>query len=277
MEKDNNNNPKSRLCRDFDIIRGYNMNIKIYYVYHSCFILEFNSCYIMFDYYKHHKDKKIQNFDFDNLLQNIMESNKPFYIFVSHGHSDHFNRKIFDYNSSNTTYILSDDIEPNKVKTNTSNISEVLSNTKFIGSEKHIELGCLKIDSFSSTDLGLSFLISVENKNIFYAGDLNWWAWSDDTKEEAKYMENLYKGIIDQIKSAKIPIDVAFFPVDKRLEQNYDLGGSYFINELEPKYFIPMHFGNEFDSLKMFSDKYKNIYTKTNIINIENENSIITI
>jgi L-ascorbate metabolism protein UlaG (beta-lactamase superfamily) len=253
------------------------MDIKIYYVYHSCFILEFESCYMMFDYYKHYSYKKEQDFDFDNLIQNIMESNKLFYIFVSHGHSDHFNKKIFDYNSSKVIYILSDDINPDKIKTKISDFSETSTNIKFISSEKSLDLGCVKIDTFSSTDLGLSFLIEIENKIIFYAGDLNWWAWSDDTEEEAKHMESLYKDIITKIKKSNKSIDIAFFPIDKRLEQNYDMGANYFIKQLEPKHFIPMHFGNEYESLKIFSNKYINIYSKINIVSIDNINSIVTV
>ncbi len=246
-----------------------NMNIKVYYVHHSCFILEFDSCYMMFDYYKHCGYKNEQDFDFDGLIKTILESNKPFYIFVSHSHSDHFNKKIFDFNSSNTFYILSDDIKLDKVLASSS------SNINFISPGNTLKLGDLTINAFSSTDLGVSFMIDAENKIIFHAGDLNWWAWSDDTKEEAEYMENLYKNTVEQIKKANKSIDIAFFPIDKRLEENYAMGGIYFIKHLEPKVFIPMHFDSEFEITKMFSDNYQNIYPKTKIIKITSLNKKI--
>ena len=217
------------------------MNIKAYYIYHSCFVLELDSCYIMFDYYKHYNYKEGQDIDFDRLIENILKSNKEFYIFVSHGHGDHFNKKIYEYNSLKTTYILSDDINTSNTKSIHMS-SELMDNIKFINSGQSLSIENLKINTFSSTDLGLSFIIEVDDATIFYAGDLNWWAWPDDTEEEAKYMEDLYKGIINQIQNADKSIDIAFFPVDKRLEQNYDMGANYFIKKLKPKYFIPMHF-----------------------------------
>ena len=238
------------------------MSIKICYVYHSCFIVELDSCYIMFDYYKHYNSKEANDFNFDNLIRTILDSKKPFYIFVSHGHSDHINKKIFDYNSQKTSYILSDDV---KTETNSSNIN-------YISPGNMLKLDDISINAFSSTDLGVSFMIDVNNTVIFYAGDLNWWAWPDDTKEEAEYMENFYKTTVEEIKKINKEINIAFFPVDKRLEENYDMGGNYFIEHLHPKVFIPMHFGNDYEATKMFRDKYYNVYTNTKIVEITNTN-----
>lgn len=247
------------------------MSVKVYYVYHSCFILEFDSCYMMFDYYKHYDYNEEHDFDFDSLIKTILESNKPFYIFASHSHSDHFNKKIFEFDSSNTFFILSDDIKLDKASASTS------SNIRFIGLGNTLKLGNLTINAFSSTDLGVSFMIEVEKMVIFHAGDLNWWAWSDDTKEEAEYMENLYKNTVEQIKKVNKSIDIVFFPVDKRLEENYAMGGDYFIKHLKPKFFIPMHFGNEFEITKMFLDKCQNVYPETEIIKITSINNIVAI
>lgn len=257
---------------------GNYMNIKAYYVYHSCFILELHSCYMMFDYYKHYNYKDGQDIDFNSLIENILKSGKAFYIFASHGHGDHFNKKIFEFNSPGTSYILSDDINTNKALNENIHLSnELMNNIKFIGSGQSLNLGDLKIKTFSSTDLGLSFIIEVEDITIFYAGDLNWWAWPDDTEEEAKYMEDLFKEIVNQIQNADKSIDIAFFPVDKRLEQNYDMGANYFIKNLKPKYFVPMHFGDEFNTTKIFLDKYKNIFQETKILTIESMNSIVNL
>jgi organic radical activating enzyme len=50
-------------------------------------------------------------------------------------------------------------------------------------------------------------------------------------------------------------IDIAFFQVDPRLEENYDLGAEYFIYEIKPKLFVPMHFRENHGVTKKFSDK----------------------
>ncbi len=254
------------------------MNIKVYYIYHSCFVLEFDKCFIMFDYYKHFKHEKCQDIDFSSLMENVLKSNKILYIFASHGHGDHFSKKVFEFNSSKTRYIFSDDIKNNNsYKKSISMSNELVNNINFMSSGQSLDIDNLKIIAFSSTDLGLSFIIEVENTTIFFAGDLNWWAWPDDTKEEAKYMEDLFKSIIANIINAGKSIDIAFFPVDQRLEQNYDMGASYFIEYLKPKYLVPMHFGNEFNTTKMFLKKYENIYPETKLIMIESVNSIINL
>lgn len=249
------------------------MKVKTYFVNHSCFILELKDCYIMFDYYKHYNYENGQDIDFDNMLENILKSNKAFYIFASHGHGDHFNKKIFDFNSPNTFYILSDDIKSNIEKINIQN--EIMDKIKFVSPGQVLNIGDLKIYSFASSDLGLSFIIEIEDITIFYAGDLNWWAWSDDTAEEAKYMEDLFKGIMNDIINTNKSIDIAFFPVDPRLEENYDWGANYFIKHMNPKNFIPMHIGNETNITKLFFDKYKNIYPDTKIYTIDSVNSLI--
>ncbi len=231
---------------------------------------------MMFDYYKHYKIG--QDIDFDSFIESILKSDKAFYIFASHGHGDHFNKKIFEYNSPKTTYILSDDIKKNKSLNKNMNLpKELMDNIKFISSGQNFKIDSLNINTYSSTDLGLSFIIESEDATIFYAGDLNWWAWPDDTVEEANYMENLFKSIINEVKNADKPIDIAFFPVDQRLEQNYDWGANYFIKHLKSKYFVPMHFGNEFNTTKIFSNKNKNIYPETKMLTIESVNSIVNL
>ncbi|MPN53382.1 hypothetical protein SDC9_201046 [bioreactor metagenome] len=113
----------------------------------------------------------------------------------------------------------------------------------------------MKIKTLGSTDLGVSFLVSADGISIFHAGDLNWWYWWDDTPEEIRTMEQAFKKEIHKLRDIKI--DVAFFPVDPRLKHNYSLGGEYFIKEIKPEIFIPMHFGEDYRAIKAFADKVK--------------------
>jgi len=70
------------------------------------------------------------------------------------------------------------------------------------------------------------------------------------------YEERDFKYEIDKIKDEKI--DIAFFPVDPRLEEFSHLGGEHFIKTMSPKLFIPMHFGDSFSVCKDFADKVQN-------------------
>ena len=118
----------------------------------------------------------------------------------------------------------------------------------------------INIKTFGSTDLGVSFLLNVDNINIFYAGDLNWWHWESNSEEDNLNEEKIFKEEIEKIKGANI--DLAFFPVDPRLGSAFYYGGKYFIEELKPKYFVPMHFGDKLSVTSDFIHKMGDCGTK---------------
>ena len=240
--------------------------MKIYYIFHSCFIVETESSFLLFDYYKNKRDKN-QDFDFNELLMSIFKSNKNLYVFSSHSHQDHFNNQVLSWinEKENTYYILSSDI---KLYDNVKNVHTAKQNENFT-------LNNLDISTFGSTDEGVSFLINVDGINIFHAGDLNWWKWPDDTSEEGKEMEDAFKQIIDDVVKAAAMIDVAFFPVDPRLDDNYLCGGKYFIEKLNPKVFIPMHFWGSFRTTSNFKRSQNTL--GTDIIEISHSNQPLAI
>lgn len=220
--------------------------MKIEYIYHSGFSLETENYFLVFDYYRGEIELK----------------DKPTYVFCTHDHPDHFNPEIFNWakGKSNILYILSSDIE------NTPPVKAT-----FIDPYEEFIINDLHIKTFGSTDKGVSFLIQVDKKNIFFAGDLNWWHWKDNTDAEKYQEEKDFKAEINKIKGNNI--DLAFFPVDPRLEEYYYLGGDYFINEIQPKVFVPIHFGDNYEITKKFINKMKD--SSTYIVEITSENQII--
>lgn len=230
--------------------------MKIYYIYHSCFVVEDEKNILIFDYYKTPKksDSKIDILDF------VKRKDKQVYIFASHIHYDHFNPEILNWYELNNDikYIFSSDI-----KTNLKNLD-----ITFLEENQEKKILDINIKTYGSTDEGVSFWIELKEKVLFYAGDLNWWAWTDDTLEEEKYMKDKFQEIIKDIENNNRRIDIAFFPVDPRLEENMYKGGEYFINKLEPKYFVPMHFDKGYTEIEKFRKKYSSI--KTKILSIEN-------
>lgn len=209
------------------------------YIYHSCFLVELESYLLIFDYYKNPDTKK-------NYLNEVLASkknyNKKILVFSSHSHYDHFNPEILEWNKKycDISYILSNDIYENN--------SIILRDNYFVAKENEkISFDSrVEIFSFGSTDLGVSFLVKIDNTLIFHAGDLNWWNWGEeDTEEEALEMENNFKAIINNIENVTKKlgnIDIAFFPVDPRLGIHSRDGADYFIKILNPKILVPMHF-----------------------------------
>lgn len=229
-------------------IRKEVIKLKINYIYHSGFTIEEEDYYLIFDYYK----------------GDIELKDKETIIFCSHGHHDHFNSEILNWNNEKTTYVFSDDID----------VAEA-DHIHFMGPYEELTLKGIKIKSFGSTDLGLSFLIEINDKTIFYAGDLNWWYWNSNTDEEKIQEEKDFKDEIAKIKAQNQSIDIAFFPVDPRLEENYYRGGEYMIQELNPEYFFPMHFGDNLPVTSKFANKFKELSTK--IMEITKENQVFQI
>ena len=237
--------------------------MKIRYIYHSCFLIETTNSFLLFDYFKHKNDKT--GFDFIKLLSDVFASPKALYIFSSHSHQDHFNYEVFSWinKKPNSYYILSSDIK----------IFSRVDNSYIVRPGDELTINEIKLNIFGSTDEGVSFMVNIDGLNIFHAGDLNWWKWYDDSPEEEKAMEDGFKSIVADIAGHGAKIDVAFFPVDRRLELNYLCGGQYFIEQLKPKLFIPMHFWDDYEVTSDF--KKAMAAHSTNIIEIKHSNEIL--
>lgn len=219
----------------------------IYYIYHSGFVLELEKSILIFDFYRIPTDKKNKEESF--ISKFIKRTDKKVYVFSSHSHSDHFNKEILKWLNlnENIKYILSDDIKIHKHK-----------NFYFTKEGDSFELDNLKISTFGSTDLGSSFYVNVEDKNIFHSGDLHLWHWEDDTLEEEKTMYDAYMSELEKIKKLD-RIDIAFVPVDPRLGVNTLEGVELFYKVLKPKLIVPMHFSDDYSRMKNFIENFKNI------------------
>ncbi len=218
------------------------MKIEVNYLYNSGFTIETDKHFLVIDYYRGEL--------------NIPDKNTTF--FVTHHHEDHFNLDIFKY--KNAKFVLSDDIK---------NVDKQ-RNIIFVHEGDNISFNFMDISVFGSTDEGSSFLITVDNITIFHSGDLNWWAWEDlgQKREDERKIE--YTSEIDKLKLLNKNIDLAFVPVDPRLLHNYYLAGEYFINILKPKYFFPMHFGDNYSYNKKFIHKMQ--ASNTHIFNVDKIN-----
>ncbi|MBS5988635.1 MBL fold metallo-hydrolase [Anaerococcus hydrogenalis] len=218
--------------------------IIITYIYHSCYSVEIGDYFIIFDYYKG--------------VLNIPENKKVIFV-SSHGHSDHYTSEILKIpNMKNYTYILSTDIAQLEnddniiyIKNNKLGIDQLKSlyNSKNVylidpDQEKEIKFknDKIRIKSFGSTDEGISILLDICGITIFHAGDLNYWAWDD---YDDKTLKKEYYAFIEQVdKIKKYSIDIAFFPVDYRLRDNYYKGPKIFADNVRPQLMFPLHSGD---------------------------------
>lgn len=221
--------------------------VKINYLYNSSFKVETENFILIFDYYNEASNSHKRNSSGGVIGEEDTNTNKKILVFATHSHGDHFSEAIFKWREQRTDieYILSHDID----------IKLVYQKVNVIAPYEQLSVYGAQIKAFGSTDLGVSLLVNVDGINIFHAGDLNWWHWYDESTEFNTEMERMFKEEVEKIKGAKI--DVAFFPVDPRLRESYDLGPSYFIKEVKPKSLIPMHFREDFYITKEFASANK--------------------
>lgn len=204
--------------------------MKITYIHHSSFAVELDSCILLFDYFK------------GNLPD--FNKNKKLYVFSSHSHHDHFNKSVFELEKShpNVKYILSDDIQVTSSK-----------NINFISANEKLVVDNLEIETLLSSDLGVAFIVKVENKTIYHAGDLNWWHWEGENSiEDNDEAERMFKDSINKID--KRNIDLAFIPLDPRQGDYYYLGFYYFMKKTNTKIAVPMHLWGDYSLIETFID-----------------------
>ena len=226
-----------------------NNQIKCWHINHSSTAVYHRNTGILlvFDYYQHPKDSRSP--DFPDCWQELPGLKKAFF-FVTHSHQDHFSTIIFDWRDEfpETTYILSSDVKTSRVRRKLSD-----EDYYFVASEKKLNLKSIYLETYETTDQGVSYYVKDENLNLFHAGDLNWWDWSDFSPEERSREEKEYKEVVSQVKNHKLQL--AFVPVDPRLGESFHLAGQYFISELKPEVFVPLHFRDDYQIITRFKEK----------------------
>jgi L-ascorbate metabolism protein UlaG (beta-lactamase superfamily) len=228
-----------------------NYKAKITYLFHSGFAVETDNCLLIFDYYQPNVQRRP-----DGKITGEYLKNKNVYVFSSHSHADHFDPAILDWTKDNPdiTYILSSDIA---VPAN--------ENYHFLAPYQAFAAKGLSVKAFGSTDIGVSFLVEIDGLAIFHAGDLNWWHWKGDLEVNQQTAGKMFKAEIAKLIGTKI--DIAFFPVDRRLEEFYAQGAEYFAAKIQPKLLLPMHFGRDFAATTAFAAKLQEAAVKTVEIN----------
>ena len=221
---------------------------KITYIEHSGFMMETETATFLFDYYRGTIPKA--------------DPHKPFLVFVSHKHHDHYNPEIFELIKQypDIQYILSKDI-PIKwqiLKYREQNISleeHIHAMHKNMVQDIMLSHGkSLTIETFKSTDAGVAYLITDNGKLYYHAGDLNLWIWEGESKQYNDNMTSAYFRELEKLKDKKI--DVAFVPLDPRQEKDAFSGMESFLQYTDSKCVFPMHFWGDFDIICRFLAKH---------------------
>jgi len=222
------------------------LTVTITHLFHSGYAVETADHFLIFDYYQPFTGKK-NTIEEGIITSDYLKTKKNILVFVSHNHGDHFDPTILEWATDNPaiTYIFSSDVQ--------TNTASLVHHT--LSAYETLTLGQVVIQTFGSTDQGISFFVKIDGVTIFHAGDLNWWHWSGESPEEQLKAAAAFKAEMEKIITKDLEIDIAFFPVDRRMEEFYSLGVEYFAEKLRPKLLVPMHFGTDFAITEAWAKK----------------------
>ena len=216
----------------------------IYYLYNSGFAVETGGDALIFDYYRGSLNRPWRM-----PLDKSPGGYRGVYVFASHAHGDHYSREIFKWLSErgDIRYILSDDIKP-AVPSSASMAKDGSPAFAYMREGDRVNVGSLCVTAYGSTDAGVSFHVATEDgTSIFHAGDFNYWHWRDEsTDAEVAEADAMFTDILNKIRAGVGKIDVAFFPVDPRMGDDYYRGAIRFCEATRPALLVPMHFASVF-------------------------------
>ena len=199
--------------------------MKVTFIEHSGFMVEMEQNVLLFDYYQ----GEIPSFD----------GSKTLYVFASHSHADHYDPAIWKLKEQykDIHYILSDDIKDNE-------------GAVVMKAHEKKEVAGIEIETLRSNDMGVAFLVKVEGKTIYHAGDLNWWHWNGEPEEDNEYYKKTFQDEMKYLEGKKI--DIAFMLLDPRQEKDFYLGMDDFMRMVGADVVFPMHFWGDFEVTDRF-------------------------
>ena len=240
--------------------------MKIRFIFHSSFLIECDACYLLFDYYQGELPS--------------MDPEKPLYVMASHQHYDHFSPEIFRLvrKYPKCVFLLSNDISMDLVGAATEELGEMPyvlllqeGDTVCLRPDKDeaviLEPGSKEtvpegneviIRTFSSTDLGVSFLVQTDGRRIFHAGDLNDWCWPNEWKSRNEEVHENYLRILDELLDylKGETLDVAFHPMDPVLGVSGFQGPVEFLKRIPTRRFYPMHMWERYSIGQKFLEAF---------------------
>lgn len=167
-------------------------SVQIWYLFHSAYAVKYGSRLLIFDYYNNRAAKPKTDLA-GGVFDPRAHCDEEVFVFASHKHGDHFNPVILNWQKQHPTlhYILSDDI----CVPGTGNVLSV-------SPEENYTISGISVQTLTSTDEGVAFLVKMDDLTIYHAGDLHWWHWDGEPDPWNPDMERKYKEQIAKLKNA---------------------------------------------------------------------------
>ncbi len=243
---------------------------------HSCFLVELEDRYLLFDYFN--KEVVKDTVVFKGGLPTL-NPEKYLYVFSSHSHKDHWWIETLRWanDRGNIHYILSKDIKlgRNFLIRNGFDLS-IRDKITFVAPLKKYHVDDMTIETLRSTDSGVAFVINVNDMNIYHAGDLNWWNAEGRGELYGEVYGREYKRALRPITNRHF--DLGFVVLDSRMgEDGYFLGMEHFIKNIDCDHIFPMHMWGEYKWVERFKSRPGIANLKDRVVDIDQENMLFEI
>lgn len=210
--------------------------MKVTYLNHSGILVELKDRYCIFDYYRGELP--------------LLDRDKEVIVFCSHVHEDHYNPLIFellDERKMRYQAILANDISDEN------RLSKIKH--RFVEPDKcyHFD-GGIRVETLLSNDSGVAFIVRSDEGTIYHSGDLNDWYWEGEPEEDNLELRTIYHSEIGKIKGRHF--DIAFVPLDPRLEAHYADGILYFLENVDCDAVYPIHYWGDSSVIQRFITEY---------------------
>jgi L-ascorbate metabolism protein UlaG (beta-lactamase superfamily) len=209
-------------------------NNTIWHLTHSSNAIKLANKLIIFDYPLAEKEVTDTDGIENGFIIPDQINKEDVYVFVSHGHQDHFSPGIFGWKDKikRIKFIVSSDI------------CDYPNDALLVAPNEIHKIDDIRFKTYSSTDCGVAFSLFIGDKHLYYSGDNAFWNWAGSIDDDKYYEEAL-----TQIDGSK-PIDLAFQVCDPRLEKN-GAGGIYvFAHHFAPEILVPLHLFGDYEFLK---------------------------
>ncbi|WP_456317327.1 MBL fold metallo-hydrolase [Solobacterium moorei] len=210
--------------------------MKVTYLNHSGILVEFKDHYCIFDYYRGELP--------------LLDKKKEVIVFCSHCHEDHYNPLIFDLldeRGLNYRAVLANDISDEK------RLMKIKHS--FVEPDQCYQFADeIQVETLLSNDSGVAFIVSTDKGIIYHGGDLNDWYWEGEPEEDNQKLRAIYHAEIGKIKGRHF--DLAFVPLDPRLEAHYADGILYFLENVDCDAVFPIHYWGDTSVIHRFITEY---------------------
>lgn len=241
----------------------------ITFVHHSCFTVEMDRHFLIFDYFD---GGLVNGYQFGGILPPF-PADKKIYVFASHSHKDHFDVNILKWGKEypNIHYILSKDIRLGAKYLKQNDIpADIKEKITFVHPMEDYTVDDMNIKTLRSTDAGVAFLVHAEDKNIYHAGDLNLWKWEGAGELVNGKETREYKREINRIKDTRI--HAAFVVFDSRQGDHAPEGMEYFMKNVTADAVFPMHMWQDYSLLHRYKAKTESGEIQGHLVEIAGEN-----